>query len=335
MRVVAALGGNALLKRGEALTAANQRRNVRSAAISLAPIAAEHQLVVSHGNGPQVGLLALQGASYAEVEPYPLDILDAETEGMIGYMLQQELGNQLPPQKQVVTLLTQIEVDSNDPAFDDPTKPIGPLYTQEQASRLQAKKGWSFKPEGGIMPEGGGTPKGDGMRRVVASPTPRRIFGIQPIQWMLQHGAVVVCAGGGGIPVAYVEEEMADALCMRLAGIEAVIDKDFASALLATEISADALIILTDVDAVYLHWGTERQIAIRSSGPEALMKQAFASGSMAPKVLAACAFVQRTGGFAAIGSIADAERLLAKQAGTIVSADAGEIELTETVAQRA
>ncbi|HMD57811.1 MAG TPA: carbamate kinase [Solirubrobacteraceae bacterium] len=313
MRVVAALGGNALLQRGEALTAENQRRNVRQAAHNLAPLAREHQLVISHGNGPQVGLLALQGSAYAEVEVYPLDILDAETEGMIGYVLQQELGNELPFEVPVVTLLTQIEVDPRDHAFGDPTKPIGPVYTSEQAEQLAATKGWAFKPDG------------ESMRRVVASPAPRRIFGLAPIEWMLDRGAVVVCAGGGGIPVAYLEEAVPAG--RRLVGVEAVIDKDLASAMLAGDIGADVLAIVTDVEAVYLDYGTPRQRAIRRAGPAAIAALEFAAGSMAPKVAAACAFVERTGGTAVIGSIADAARLVSGEAGTIVTPDARDVEL--------
>jgi carbamate kinase len=305
---VAALGGNALLQRGEALTAENQRRNVRAAARSLAPVAREHELVVSHGNGPQVGLLALQGSAYREVEPYPLDVLDAETEGMIGYVLQQELGNELPMEKPIVTLLTQIEVDPADPAFCDPTKPIGPVYTAEQADELREAKGWAFKADG------------DGMRRVVASPLPKQIFGVQPLQWMLEHGAVVVCSGGGGIPVAYVDEPVAAG--RRLVGVEAVIDKDMASALLAAELGAEVLAIITDVDAVYLDWGEPQQRAIRSVHPSQLAAGDFAAGSMGPKVAAACSFVERTGGRAVIGSIADAAGLVSGEAGTVVSADA-------------
>src|SRR3954454_2992838 len=155
MRVVAALGGNALLRRGQALTAGNQRQNARAACRALAPLALEHELVLSHGNGPQVGLLALQGSAYTAVETYPLDVLGAQTEGMIGYIIQQELGNELPFERHLATLLTMIEVDAADPAFADPTKPIGPVYDAAEAGRLAAERGWAFKPDG------------DSMRRVV------------------------------------------------------------------------------------------------------------------------------------------------------------------------
>ncbi len=319
MRVVAALGGNALLQRGEALTAENQRRNVRAAARALAPVAHQHELVISHGNGPQVGLLALQGASYTDVEPYPLDVLDAETEGMIGYVLQQELGNELPFEKPVVTLLTQIEVDPADAAFGDPTKPIGPLYSAEEAEQLRSSKGWEFKADG------------EAMRRVVASPRPRRIFGLEPIEWMLDHGAVIVCSGGGGIPVAYADEAVPAG--RRLVGVEAVIDKDLASALLAGDINADLLAIITDVEAVYLDWGTSRQRAIRRAAPADLAAREFAAGSMGPKVAAACSFVERTGGRAVIGSIADAAKLVSGAAGTSISADHTEVQYADTSAE--
>jgi carbamate kinase len=242
LRVVVALGGNALLRRGEPLTAENQRANARAACEALAPVAEEHELVISHGNGPQVGLLALQGAAYTEVPGYPLDLLGAQTEGMIGYLIQQELGNVLPFEKHLATLLTQIEVDPQDPAFENPTKPIGPIYTTEEAEKLGAEKGWTFKPDG------------DSMRRVVPSPLPKRIFGLETIEVLLRDGAVVICAGGGGIPVMYTDEAVPAG--RRLVGIEAVIDKDLASALLAADLKADALAIVTDVDGVYADWGT-------------------------------------------------------------------------------
>ncbi|MGZ8476216.1 MAG: carbamate kinase [Candidatus Limnocylindria bacterium] len=313
MRVVVALGGNALLRRGQDLTAENQRENARAACRHLAPVAAEHQLVISHGNGPQVGLLALQASAYTAVEGYPLDVLGAQTEGMIGYVLQQELGNEMPFEKRIATLLTQIEVDPDDPAFNDPTKPIGPLYTDEEASALAAEKGWEFKRDG------------TSMRRVVASPEPRRIFGVQPIEWMLQNDCVVICAGGGGIPVMYADEPVPAG--RRLVGVEAVIDKDLASALLAAELGADVLAIVTDVDAVYTGWGTPEQQAIRRASPDALAASEFAAGSMGPKVRAACRFVEQTGGMAAIGSIADAAGLVRAAAGTVVAPDAAGLEL--------
>jgi carbamate kinase len=305
MRVVVALGGNALLRRGEPLTAENQRANAQAACKALAPVALEHELVISHGNGPQVGLLALQEAAYTEVDAYPLDLLGAQTEGMIGYLIQQELGNELPFEKRLATLLTQIEVDPADPAFQDPTKPIGPIYTEDEAGKLAAEKGWNFKPDG------------DSMRRVVPSPQPKRIFGLDTIRWLLERGCVVICAGGGGIPVAYTDEH--GPAGRRLVGVEAVIDKDLASALLAADLGADVLAIVTDVDAVYTGWGTPEQAPIRRITPQELGASEFAEGSMGPKVKAACAFAERTGGRAVIGSITETEALLAGEAGTTVA----------------
>jgi carbamate kinase len=304
MRVVAALGGNALLRRGQPMTAENQHENVKRACAALAPIALEHELVVTHGNGPQVGLLALQGAAYGKVDTFPLDVLDAETEGMIGYLIMQELGNLLPFEKPIVTLLTMIEVDGGDPAFQNPTKPIGPVYAEEEARTLAAEKGWAFKPDG------------EHMRRVVPSPKPKRIFGVEPVRWLLERGSVVICAGGGGIPTIYTDGTGPSG--RRLTGIEAVIDKDLASAVLAADLRADALLIITDVDAVYSGWATPQQTAISQATPADLMNAQFAEGSMGPKVMAACQFVERGGQFAAIGTIDDAPALLAGTAGTTI-----------------
>jgi carbamate kinase len=305
MRVVVALGGNALLRRGQPLTAENQRANARVACAALAPLALEHELVLSHGNGPQVGLLALQGSAYKDVEVYPLDVLDAQTEGLIGYILEQELGNALPLEKHIATLLTMIEVDRNDPAFANPTKPIGPMYAKEEADSLAAEKGWTFKPDA------------DGFRRVVPSPLPQRIFGIPAIRALLERGWIVICSGGGGIPTRYTDEPAVPG--RRLEGVEAVIDKDLASALLAADLGADALVIATDVDAVYADWGTPEQRPIRHATPSELAAAEFAEGSMGPKVRAACSFVEQTGGTAAIGSSEDIEALLHGDAGTTVA----------------
>jgi carbamate kinase len=303
MRLVIALGGNALLRRGEPLTAANQRHNVGVAAAALAPLAGEHQLVITHGNGPQVGLLALQQAGQPE-SGYPLDVLDAETEGMIGYLLEQELMNRLPG-RDCATLLTQIEVDPDDPAFRRPTKPIGPVYDRSRAERLAAAHGWSMAPDG------------DHYRRVVPSPEPRRILELAVIERLSRAGVIVICAGGGGIPAV----RAADG---RLAGIEAVIDKDLASGLLARELRADALLMLTDVDAVYSGWGGPDARPIRRSSPQALQAHDFAPGSMGPKVAAAIEFVTRGGGIAGIGRLEDAAVILRGEAGTLVTADADE-----------
>lgn len=313
MRVVVALGGNALLQRGQPLTAENQRENARVACRALAPLALEHELVVSHGNGPQVGLLALEAAAYTDVPPYPLDVLGAQTEGMIGYILQQELGNELPFEKRLASLLTLVEVDANDPAFQTPTKPVGPMYTKEDADSASAAKGWTFKPDG------------NGYRRVVPSPVPQRIFGLEPLEWLLAKGAVVVCAGGGGIPVMYVDENVPAG--RRLVGVEAVIDKDRASALLAIDLGADALVIVTDVDAAYADWGTPDQRAIRRADPTTLRSHGFAEGSMGPKILAACEFVEKTGNRAMIGSMTDTPALLSGNAGTTITLEASGLEL--------
>jgi carbamate kinase len=316
VRVVVALGGNALLRRGEPLSAENQRANARVACRALAPVALEHELVISHGNGPQVGLLALQGSAYTAVDTYPLDVLGAQTEGMIGYIIEQELGNELPQERHLATLLTMIEVDADDPAFRNPTKPIGPVYTAEEAERLAQEKGWTFKPDG------------DSHRRVVPSPRPKRIFEIEAIATLLAQQTVVICAGGGGIPTRYLDEDAPAG--RRLVGVEAVIDKDIASALLAIDLQADMLVIVTDVDAAYADWGTPQQRPIRRATPAALAEGGFAAGSMGPKVRAACEFVERTGGRAAIGSINDTPALVRGEAGTLVALDAGGLETVET-----
>ncbi len=300
MRIVIALGGNALLRRGEPLSAENQRENVRTACAQIARIAPGNELVVAHGNGPQVGLLALQGAAYQEVPSYPLDVLGAETEGMIGYIIEQELGNLLPVEVPFATLLTQVEVDADDPAFAQPSKPIGPVYSREEAERLAATKGWSIAADG------------DRFRRVVASPRPKRIFEIRPIRWLLEKGAVVICAGGGGIPTVYDQER-------KLHGIEAVIDKDLCSALLAEQLDADLLVIATDVDGAYLDWGTPQQRRIGEAHPDQLEGLGFAAGSMRPKVQAACEFARNTGKTAVIGSLGDIEAIVQGRAGTRVT----------------
>jgi carbamate kinase len=302
MLVVVALGGNALLRRGEPMTAENQRRNVRVAAKALAPIATEHRLVIGHGNGPQVGLLALQGAAYTKVATYPLDVLGAQTEGMIGYMIEQELGNLLPFERPFATMLTMIEVDPGDPAFETPTKFIGPVYTKDEADQLAAEKQWTFKEDGKAW------------RRVVPSPEPKRIFELRPIRWLLERNAIVIAAGGGGIPTMY---ERGNGHYLK--GVECVIDKDLASELLARDLDADLFIMLTDADAVYLDWGSSYPKAIRRASPAALAAMTFAEGSMGPKVKAACRFAAATGKRAAIGALSDLSRIVAGDAGTTVS----------------
>jgi carbamate kinase len=303
VRVVVALGGNALLRRGEPLAAAVQHRNVAGVAEVLAPMAREHALVITHGNGPQVGLLALQGAAYKPDEAYPLDVLDAETEGMIGYLIEQELGNRLGPGRRLASLLTQIEVDPGDPAFRHPSKPIGPVYGQAEAEGLAERRSWRIAADGA------------GYRRVVPSPRPRRIFELGVIELLVEAGVIVICAGGGGIPVVRRPDG-------GLVGVEAVIDKDRASALLADGLRADALLMLTDVEAAWSDWGTPQARAIRQASPEAISALPFAPGSMGPKVEAACAYVERTGGLAGIGRLEDAAAILQGEAGTTVSRSA-------------
>lgn len=301
MLVVVALGGNALLRRGEPLDAAVQRANVKVAAEAVAEIAAEHRVVLTHGNGPQVGLLALQNEAYTDVAAYPLDVLDAETEGMVGYLLEQELGRHLPRER-LATLLTQVIVDPDDPAFSNPTKFVGPVYEGRDARFLAHERGWTVAPDG------------DQWRRVVPSPEPRRIVELATIRLLVDHGVTVTCVGGGGIPV------VPDGLG-GLRGVEAVIDKDLAAALLATELHADALLLLTDVDAVYADWGTAEARPIRQTTPGALRALDLPAGSMGPKVEAVCRFVEAGGRLAAIGALGDAASILTGGAGTILRGD--------------
>jgi len=281
------------------MTAENQRANIRAAAESIAQVVPGNEIVVAHGNGPQVGLLALQAAAYHEVAPYPLDVLGAQTEAMIGYVIEQELGNLLPSDQSLATLLTMIEVDRNDPAFASPTKPIGPIYDQETAERLKAARGWAIAPDG------------DNFRRVVASPKPKRIFEIRAIRSLVERGTIVICAGGGGIPTVYDEAGL-------LHGVEAVIDKDLASALLAEQLDAQLLVIATDVDGVYTDWGTPRQARLGRVAPAELLGLDLPAGSMGPKVQAACDFAQSTGNEAVIGSLTDIAKIVAGDAGTRV-----------------
>jgi carbamate kinase len=307
-RVIVALGGNALLKRGEEMSAANQRKNAKVAAEALAPLCVTNEVVITHGNGPQVGMLALQELAFDEVEDYPLDVLGAETEGMIGYMIEQELGNVLPFEHPIATILTMVEVDAADPAFADPTKFIGKVYSEVEAKAEAADKGWRVKPDGKYW------------RRVVPSPLPKRIFQIRPIQWLLEKGVTVIAAGGGGIPTMYAPDED-----RKLIGVECVIDKDRASALLAKEIAADFFVIATDADAVYLDFGTPQQRAIKAATPDALDAFGFAAGSMGPKVEAVQDFARATGKRAIICSLADVPAAVRGEKGTTVSVDAGEI----------
>jgi carbamate kinase len=301
MRIVIALGGNALLQRGQPMTAENQRANIRVAAERIAAVTSGNQIVIAHGNGPQVGLLALQAAAYTDVAPYPLDVLGAQTDAMIGYVIEQELGNLLPFEQPLATLLTMIEVDRDDAAFLHPTKPIGPVYDRDTAERLAAVSGWTIAPDG------------EKFRRVVASPKPKRIFELRAIRSLLEQGTIVICAGGGGIPTMYGEDD-------KLHGVEAVIDKDLASALLAEQLAADLLVIATDVDGVYTGWGTPEQVRLARVTPAELARLELPVGSMGPKVAAACSFAGNTGKEAVIGSLADIADIVTGTAGTRVHA---------------
>ena len=298
MRVVVALVGNALLQRGEPADADAQRRNVAVAVEALAELAREHEVIVTHGNGPQVGLLALQGEAYTQVEPYPLDVLGAESEGMIGYLLDQELVNALGG-RGVATLLTQVIVDVEDPAFAHPTKFIGPVYDRETAEQLAVERCWHVAPDGPHW------------RRVVPSPEPRSIVELPTIKLLVEAGVLVVCVGGGGIPVVVDRDG-------RLRGVEAVIDKDRAAALLARGLDADALLLLTDVAAVERDYGTPHAKRILEATADEILAMELPPGSMGPKVEAAAWFAKTTGGHAGIGSLAEAAAVLAGRSGTTV-----------------
>ena len=299
MRVLIALGGNALLKRGEPLEAVVQRANIELAARSIAAVARDHEVVLTHGNGPQVGLLALQSEAYTAVHPYPLDVLGAESQGMIGYLLQQALQNELGG-RDVVSVLTEVIVDPDDPAFGRPSKPVGPVYTEAAARALAAERGWDVAPDGA------------GFRRVVPSPAPVAIVQGAVIRSLVDAGTLVICGGGGGIPTAV------DQRSFRRVGVEAVIDKDLSAALLGTVVDADFLMLLTDVEAVQADWGTKDATELRRATPEELAALTFASGSMGPKVEAVCRFVRQTGRPAAIGSLGRAPEILAGTSGTLV-----------------
>jgi carbamate kinase len=298
VRIVVALGGNALLRRGEPLDAAVQRANVKVAAEAIAEVAADHDVVVTHGNGPQVGLLALQNEAYRETAPYPLDVLGAESEGMVGYLLEQELGHHLPPSR-LVTLLTQVVVAADDPAFAHPTKPVGPVYDEATAKRLAAERGWTVAQDGASW------------RRVVPSPEPRAVVELETIRLLVDEGVTVICTGGGGIPVV-------DDGHGGLTGVEAVIDKDRSAALLATSLGAEALVLLTDVPAVVAGWGTPDARPLGATTVAELRSFAFAPGSMGPKVDAVCRFVEAGGRLGAIGALEDLPEILAGRAGTRV-----------------
>ena len=304
MRVLIALGGNAMLRRGEAPSFENQLANINRAAEQLARVAKKHDVILTHGNGPQVGLLALQAAAYTAVAAYPLDVLGAQSQGMLGYLLEQALANLLPPEKQVVSLITRVEVDALDPAFAHPTKPIGPMYTQQEAERLAKQNNWAVAADG--------PPEKNGFRRLVPSPRPLRVLNLQALTCQVNSGGLVIAAGGGGIPV------VRHAKTQAMSGVEAVIDKDLTASLLAIALKADCLLIATDVEAVFLDWGTPSQRAIGRTTPAFLQSHIFASGSMAPKVEAACSFSCQSNKRAVIGSLDHIEAMLTGDAGTQV-----------------
>lgn len=296
--IVIALGGNALLARGEALSAENQYRNIAQIADAVASLSQEYQVVIVHGNGPQVGLLALQNQAYSGSPAWPLDVLVAETQGMLGYMIAQVLGSRagIPP---VVTLLTRVEVDAADPAFRQPGKYIGPVWAAEEQSALEARYGWQMKKDG------------DYVRRVVPSPRPQKILERRAISQLLADGNVVICAGGGGTPV--VEENGS------YQGMEAVVDKDLAASVLAQSLQAEALLILTEADAVYLDWGTPKARALRTATVDDLRPLAVPDGAMGPKAEAAIQFVEMTGHPAYIGALRDAPAILRGEKGTLIA----------------
>lgn len=296
--IVIALGGNAISKRNESLTVENQYRNIHATTKLIAKLAGKYRLVIVHGNGPQVGLLALQNAAYQAVPAYPLDILVAQTQGMLGYMIGQSLQQQ-ETVKQVVTLLTQVEVASDDPAFSNPTKFIGPVYDPKDQQHLQSQYGWTFKADGKAI------------RRVVPSPKPQKILEIDTIKKLLADDNIVICNGGGGIPV--IKQKTG------YTGVEAVIDKDHSAAQLAIQLKADHLMILTDADAVYENWGTQAQTALRHVNTERLKPLAIDDGAIGPKVKSVIEFVNNTGNKAYIGNLTDIESLLAGIKGTIVT----------------
>jgi carbamate kinase len=300
MRIVIAVGGNALLERGQKPDAAVQQANAARAVRALAPLAEEHEIVVTHGNGPQVGLLALESAADPQLErPYPFDVLGAQTQGMIGYWLMQGLQNALPG-RQVAAVLNQTLVSAADSAFAAPTKFVGPVYDEETAQRLAAERGWVVRQDGRYW------------RRVVPSPLPQRIVETRVVRLLLSSGAVVVCAGGGGVPVIRNDAG-------KLQGVEAVVDKDLATEVLAESLEADALLLLTDVPQVIRGYGTPDATPLARATPAALRSEGFAAGSMGPKVEAACRFVEVTGDLAAIGALEDVQLILEGKAGTVVT----------------
>lgn len=309
MRIVVALGGNALLKRGEPPEADTQRKNVEKAAVSIAEVATIHQVILTHGNGPQIGLLALEAEAYRDVDPYPFHLLGAESQGMIGYLLIESLGN-LMPGSHISALMTRVLVDADDPAFDSPSKPIGPVYEEKEAKRLSQKRGFAVAADGAFW------------RRVVPSPAPKEIVDLAEIRLLADAGFIVICAGGGGVPVV--------AQNGGFKGVEAVIDKDRTSSLLATGVDAEMLLILTDVSAVAEGFESGRPRWIRRAPPRALRSEDFAPGSMAPKIEAVCRFVEETGKPAVIGRLDAARALMEGSAGTRIEAGRAAIDYYES-----
>lgn len=285
------------------MTAGNQRANIVRAAAVLAKLVGEgHSIVVTHGNGPQVGLLALQAAATSDGRTFPLDVLGAESAGMIGYVIEQELGNLLK-ERLFATLLTQVRVDPHDPAFAHPTKPIGPVYDQATVRGLAEERGWQIAPDG------------DKWRRVVPSPKPLEILEASVISFLVEHSVIVICTGGGGVPVI---ARYDGSLC----GVEAVIDKDLASSLLGRQLKADMLLMLTDVDAVYVDYGTATARALRRVSSGEISERNFPAGSMGPKVRAAIEFAKAMGKPAAIGKLDDAVKIVKGECGTWFEAGA-------------
>lgn len=308
MKIVVALGGNALRRRGEAPEASLQQAHVAEAAIGLASLARDHEVIITHGNGPQVGLLAVEAENYREITPYPLDVLGAESQGMIGYLLQNALAKHIP-ERSVATVLTRVEVSATDQAFNSPTKPIGSVYNESDAHRLAAERGWRIAPDGKAW------------RRVVPSPEPRSIVELNVIKVLVAAGIVVIAAGGGGIPVVRDHDA--------LRGAEAVIDKDLTASLLALELGAEMLVVLTDVPGVAIGWRTPSQAYVARASTESLRSLSFASGSMAPKVEACIRFVDRSGAPAVIGDISDAALLVSGSSGTRIVSGRDPIEFRE------
>lgn len=296
--IVIALGGNAICKRNELLSVENQYHNIDATTELIAKLAGKYRVVIVHGNGPQVGLLSLQNTAYKAVPAYPLDILVAETQGMLGYMI----GRSLQKHKNVnnvATLLTQVEVDKNDPSFENPTKYVGPVYHLEEEDNLKKQYGWQFKKDGKYL------------RRVVPSPKPKHILEINVIKKLLNDDTIVICSGGGGIPV--IKNKLG------YIGVEAVIDKDHSATQLAIQLKADHLMILTDADAIYENWGSPKQTALHKVNTERLKPLAIDDGAIGPKVKSVIDFVEATGNKAYVGTLTDIEDLMAGNKGTIVS----------------